>query len=1074
MPCHGVSRYPSSVSFSELSSSSVCSRRSHSFTSLRFSLASPPCSAHTLLLSASARYTHQRVATPPPSSSPRTHAPPPPPPPLIARMTTPSRASLAAALLSHDEGDGKRGGGVGVGGSAVLQPWRHLLHAEEPSVRVGDAEGEERGGAFEGVGMREDEEGAMRSFGLSTDEQGARSTPSFDLEREMSFRTSSLDFNSLPPHPRLDLSTEEEERLADEWGLSEVMSNVGSEDALRVELAGGAALARFPSTTRSEAGILTTVQRAPQKDAEQEEDVEVLETKSMPDLDRPRTISFADAVLEGLEQRLRNAPPPRASSTTSGDETSSTGTRVKILERTATQRMRARTTSLGPHAGMASLPSLSNLAGDGSVGDISSGRGGIATRDSLFQRPTSVYTTRASSIDALNPTSAAARPSIDALSLVPSRLSFALPSDPPSAAPDPPRPSTSLSTYTSRFDPLVIAAHRAQLAKDRPKFSNEEAGRPPRVVVMPAPLAGRARSPPGRKGWREGPDSGSESDDAEAEEEQEEEEEEVPEGLKDPLHPAGALYGRSLMDVIAERKAILKAQQRAYVPGSDGRKSMFEWKDGPVTGRQEEEVENVPLALVPGGQAALAAAAAKNQARATKVKSIFGPDLVYQRELAQMRELEEAERAEREERERVEEERRLREEARRRKGKLRKGGRGKKGEQAVREAAPRVQDAVEWQPETDVAEEEPVEVAAPADAPVMRHVPPVEPPASRQIVAPSISVPFDVSQAASPSDWFEEVLADPSATKETGDAASDEDDEDLYKPRPVSSLASYRRSSRAAAFNTRRNTFLPSDSSSSDADSDDLENFASPVDPVPSGANGDQRHLPFPGEPSSNGHDSVSQAETQDDVPLGVRYSRQAMALPQIQSTGLEDLSHLIPQEEHRAGAEEAEDEDDAPLGARFSRAMPPTDDGDDIPLVLRRIALAPSAAFAPRPPPQPFASIRPIGDDGKTVASDDSDDLPLGLKTAPTAPFAHQPAPYSFPPTMPYGASGAPFPYSTSQLSPPPLAPTFAPAIALPLPPNPHAQLALAQMQMQAAMQQQAVLAEGGLIERWRREISG
>ncbi|BGP21332.1 hypothetical protein JCM10295v2_000206 [Rhodotorula toruloides] len=924
----------------------------------------------------------------------------------------------------------------------------------------------------------------------------ARTSSLTIADRETSFRTSSLGGLDSPPtpHPRFDLSMEEEQRLTDEWGLSEVLSNAAESEYL---LRTGRGLARFPSTTRSEAGIVGRVDgrgEAEDRSGEADENVEVLETKSMPDLDRPRTVSFADAVLEGLEQRLRHAPPPRALSTRSNDDSSSTGTRIKILERTATQRLRARTQSLGPsQAGMASLPSLSNLSGDGSVGDLSSGRGGIAARDSLFQRPTSVHTTRTRSIDAPD-----ARPSMDGLSVVTSRLSLALPPDSvdPARPPTPsatdalsaPRPSNSLSTYTSRFDPLVIAAHRTELAKDRPRFANPDAGRPPKVVLMPAPLAGREESL-SRREWREGSDSASEGEaveggrEAEREEEDEEEEaEEVPEGLKEPLHPAGALYGRSLMDVIAERKAILKAQQRAYVPGSDGRKSMLEWNDsaagkdaferlGPA-GRDEE---NLPLALVPGGQAALAA----KKARAAKVQStmsIFGPDLVYQREIAQMRELEEVERAEREEREKQEEERRVSEEARRRKGKLRKGGKRKKGhEGGTGEAAPRVQEAVEWQPETVVvAEEEPVEFASPAEAPLHIDAPPADPHPSRRTIAPSISVSFGVSQAASTSDWFEEVLAAPSATKDADDALSDGEDGDLHRPRTVSSLALYHRPSSAAAFDTGHNIFLSSDSSSSDAESEDLDELTLPVNPSPSGAHSDTRHLPFPGEPSSNGHETASLAETQDDVPLAVRYSRHAVALPPIESTGLDDLVRLVPQDQRQEGADDVEDEDDAPLGARFSRMMPSTDDGDEIPLALRRVVLAPSAFAAPALQ-QAFASVRPIGDDGRTIASDNSDDLPLGLKTAATAPFSQYPrVTYPFPLAMPYPAPGAPFPCSTSQFFPQPIVPPFMPVTTSPLPPHPHAQLALAQMQMQAAMQQQAALAGEDSIDRWRRGISG
>lgn len=632
-----------------------------------------------------------------------------------------------ASLPGHGGKDADEGETtLRVGSSAVLGPWRHLLLEGELDV-LARADGDGGAGQGQGQGSTTDREAVVGSSSPSS----VGRLPSRD-RRAAAGWVNGVGGALLGSRADLDLDPDEEERLADEWGLSDVLSNAGSEEALAV-LRRDYLGANVPRATRSEVGVLVG-RRA--RDEEGDGDVEVLETKSMPDLDRPRTVSFADAVLESLEQRLSGAPmlPPRPRSTISGgdDDAGTTGTRVKILERTATQRMRARTRSLGP------LARATGLSGDGSVGEVPSGRSGIASRDSLFQRPSSVYTTRTASVGALD-AAALARPSMDGLSLAPSRLSLAFPSGPAVGAADdaplPARPATSLSlvapsiapsAYTSRFDPLVIAAHRAELAKDRPKFANPDGGKPPRVVLMPAPLAGRVASPP-RRMRREGPDLEENEEAREAAEKEDgdgegegREDEVVPEGLREPLHPAGALYGRSLMDVIAERKAILKAQQRAYVPGSDGRKSMFEMgaaaldRQTPAAQHDEGDEENVPLALVPGGGGAGGARQARAPAaRVKSTLSIFGPDLVYQRELAQMRELEETERAEREAREREEEAKRVRKEARRRKGKLRKGGRRKRrNEDALQDGALRPQEAVEWQPEAAVAAEEPVELAA--------------------------------------------------------------------------------------------------------------------------------------------------------------------------------------------------------------------------------------------------------------------------------------------------------------------------------------------------------------------------
>lgn len=240
------------------------------------------------------------------------------------------------------------------------------------------------------------------------------------------------------------------------------------------------------------------------------------------------------------------------------------------------------------------------------------------------------------------------------------------------------------SVFTSQFDPNIIRQQREKQLAERPNFTNPEAGKPPNVILMPAPLAGQRPQPP-KKPRKEGP-SGDSSEEVEEEDEEELEEEK-------PQRPAGALYGRSLMDIMAERKALLKAQQRAYVPGSDGRRGMMDWKDSPAAqeslaaqgalakleGRgnaedTDEVEEEVPLALLPAGGATRRKPKTDAITKSRSGLSIFGPDMLYQRELAAARKLEEEERLEREESERraqeVEQKRQVKDERRRLKKKM--------------------------------------------------------------------------------------------------------------------------------------------------------------------------------------------------------------------------------------------------------------------------------------------------------------------------------------------------------------------------------------------------------------------
>ncbi|GAA5898169.1 hypothetical protein JCM8208_000169 [Rhodotorula glutinis] len=1042
-----------------------------------------------------------------------------------------ARAQLAAALLSHDFSHEPLDPSLPVLSSAVLQPFRHLLDRPAPSSPS-------LSGSFELIDAPDAPENRVLPGQYAAPSELALSDHGSPLARRASLAGSaawSAHGFEAPPEP-LELSADEEERLASEWGLDEALSNAASDDgagrrrgssAFPEPGVSGAGLSRAFSAGAAASSSSGAVRRhgpGARHDEEDDDDaLEILETRSMPDaLDHGRPLSFAESILDGVEQRLAASTSGHVSSASplvsveDADAAASEGElgapRIKILERTPTQRrrlgQRLRTQSLGPAAGMSSLPSLADLSGDGSVGDIetlsSAGRSGLAVRDSLFLGPASSGLSRQGSAASprMSVAMSSSRGSTDlerASSFRPdSRLSVAIlpsrsdelahPDDHPSTSPTLSRASPG---FTSRFDPLVIAAQRAELAKERPAFVNPDAGKPPQVVLLPAPLAGRPPSPP-RRGRAEGPEPEGPSDGTVEEDEEpqqleddgdgEDEFEDAP-GLRKPLHPAGALYGRSLMDVMAERRAQLKAQQRAFVPGSDGRRAMFEWQasapapppDAAVV--DEAPVDEVPLALMPaGGRGRAPPRESPEKARGART-TIFGPDLLYQRELARAKELEEQERVEREEVERRERDKRERDERKKGRGKLVKGAK-RRSQMALdqvaapaqaQEWAPPVavlrQDEREWQPEQG---EEVVEELV-EDQP--RRSAPGAPLDRRNSLAPSLSIPLGLgtglTSTASGGDWFPAPV---DSTRPRAVGSDEEDDEDdAFRPRPISSLGGGGYLS-AGGEARRRSAFGMSDDEDDAESDDDGESLTrrSPADPQPrpsttsvdasdARVHGDGPHLPFPGDPSSHGHGSHNLPDSDDDdQPLGTRYSRQSLA-------------HILPPVDLGAAADD-DSEDDKPLGARFS-SIQPVPDEDDVPLAIRRMSLAPQQRLE-----APTARLHALDDDGRTV-SDESDDRPLGLKAGghlggggapvPTYPYRHHPhAPHGMPlaPGYPPVAPALPYSYSRFSLAAPTL-PGFG-GVGVP---DPQAQLALAQMQMQAAMQQQA----SDPIERWRNEVS-
>ena len=603
--------------------------------------------------------------------------------------------------------------------SAVLQPVQHLLREADRAKEDADVPVEALAVGGEDVRDSEAVDTVFAEGGIEF-----RRRPSYSNAATWSAAVSTN--SSLH---NLDLTKGEEERLADEWGLSEALSRAASVSSAASpgEQDGSKRSLERRLSVASDAALLSQ-----RKDddltgsgAANEDDLEILETRSEPALSRRMTITFADEVLGNLEQRLQAAATRAAlvrATTPDQDDGGyvSDGPRLKILERTPSQRRRERR----PHSSavLQSLPSLHDIAGDGSVEEWTSGaggRGGIASRDSLFRgaQATRRQSTAASSFhsDGLQlsrPTS-----SIDQYGVStrpPTRLSLLAmpgttssptaedgPADPsrsPESARDlHARPKSAMSVYTSRFDPAVMAAQRAELVKDRPKFVDPDAGKPPRVVLMPAPLAGQPVlpvQPPRPEGPEPLPDD---ADSSVFEDDLDEDGEEVPPGLQEPKRPAGALYGRSLLDVMAERKALLKGQQRAYVPGSDGRRQMFDVhgttaqqhplndEGAPMPAEAHEAdfdgtlSEDVPRRRTGAARPALVDRKAAGQ-------SIFGPDMLYQRELAMAKELEAIERQEREAHEQLEALKRDEAEQRKVRNKLRKGA-AKKRKGATTRAA---------------------------------------------------------------------------------------------------------------------------------------------------------------------------------------------------------------------------------------------------------------------------------------------------------------------------------------------------------------------------------------------------
>lgn len=504
--------------------------------------------------------------------------------------------------------------------SAILSPFRHLLAppvVEETRHDDDFLPTQDEDDSHLPPGAYSAGRASPMLFGGGSSERGSLDM----LSRRRSLGPSVLALDEQEEDP------EAEERLANEWGLGEIMSQLGSGSLPTSPVGGVMPLLPFPK------GMV-----------DDDDQVEALETRSMPDLDRPRALSTASLL-----------DPSAASPSAQGSDPPLR--RIRILERRGSDA-RLRTQSLGDGLQLPSfgdLPSFADMHPDTarrpSMDPLISPN--INARLSTFS--TSPEEQRRSLFSLGDHTSAAepnsrvsstfTRPhtAMSSYSRPLSRLSIA-PStslDPPSRGggpiddPDDSRPLSSLSirpstpaTFTSRFDPAAIAAARAEIEKERPVFANKQAGAPPAIVLMPAPLAGRPQSPPHRM-RKEGPESDHE-DEVEALAEGDEEA-----GL--PQRPAGALYGRSLMDVMAERQNLLRGRAKHYVSGQDGRRSMMDWGDSPaaqkVLGAQGEE---------------LAADEGNPNRRSKGVMSVFGEDVFYKRDMERLKLIQAEEAKERE------------------------------------------------------------------------------------------------------------------------------------------------------------------------------------------------------------------------------------------------------------------------------------------------------------------------------------------------------------------------------------------------------------------------------------------
>ncbi|SCZ91359.1 BZ3500_MvSof-1268-A1-R1_Chr1-2g01358 [Microbotryum saponariae] len=519
--------------------------------------------------------------------------------------------------------------------SALLEPFRHLMlpppPSPAPSVDVAPP------AAYTDDGAHAATPGSVPVLGVR-DEVEERPSDSTSQRLSDNFRSFTLsDRTNREGGPELD--DEAVSRLNEEWGLDDVFSRISSGEFSIVPT-----VVPLPPTIHT--GAPLPFPKSPQVASWLTKDVD--ETRSMPDLDQ-------------LDSPL---PDPSTS-------------KFRILERKpgdGSETARPRTQSLGVSVraslGSLSLPTLENVQTSTSSSGLVSSRllsdlcDGRLSNFSLAKHSEQVANPRRISSLPGAVTVGASSSSGDRLSRLGHATQSAGSSDAAPADAGSPASMTSsfaqlerevmgdypagpilvslgttdavpagARTFTSRFDPAYIEAQRLEAEQYRPQFANKLAGEPPKVVLMPAPLAGQPLAMLLAPPRAEGPDAPEEIED-----------EPVPRERIE--RPAGALYGRSLMDVMEDKKRTQKSKTKSYVPGADGRRAMMDWR-GTIAG-QEMIAKQQRLSLLEG----VDQTASLKQAR----KSMFGRDLLYERDMELIRAEKAAEEAERLEAEREEQE----------------------------------------------------------------------------------------------------------------------------------------------------------------------------------------------------------------------------------------------------------------------------------------------------------------------------------------------------------------------------------------------------------------------------------
>ncbi|KAI5479234.1 hypothetical protein MNV49_003928 [Pseudohyphozyma bogoriensis] len=752
-----------------------------------------------------------------------------------------NRYQLAAALLDYDDPNASQAGpSPRALQSAVLSPFRHIIQPSPVLDPSPTAAWTQAGEAQRGRAADDREVGRRPSFG---DDIQRRYSKSFGGSIMGDWEDEKLDEGEV-------------EHLAEEWGLSDLLSQLGSPTLAtkaEIELKSDGAGA---SGGQSDTGA-----------------GDYLETRSMPDLLRGRItsdLSIAPSV-SVLEQPVDPV-----------DDTGLPQVRLKIIKRPRGSRQRAH--SLGT-AKTLDLPTLdtsflnfdtefrSNVPRPRSSSSYSLS----SRRLSDFALPSDALNTvpfPSTSSDAPRP-SLSSRP-IPALSSSPfppsgDQSRARTPSTDESMAARPTSAfSMTPSTFTSRFDPQMQALAKQELEKDRPVFANKKAGAPPKTILLPAPLAGQPLAPPPRVRV-EGPESDSEPEDEveAATGEGDDADSSLMQSWSKNRRPAGRLYGRSLMDVLADRKEANKAQQRHHNPALDGRRPMAEWSDSPAA------------------RAQLAASALLEPETLPRTKSslsIFGPDLIYQRDMRKRLELDAIENAEREEEERKEAEIRERERLKNERKKL-----VRKSMQLARDAAERKLEGV-----PSPLPSSPSTTADKIESPVLVSNVPLVP---KHTITPSLSLPTGIS--SSNEDWFKV-----DAASSSGSESSDDDSEE----RPVDSQRPKRRPPRNSWHHLSFDQGSTGDQSMERRPSDTMEVLSAELGERLSRMPDPPRlQLDFSSIETSADERAPSPVDS-DDVPLGLR----AIGKSAVNLDDDEDVPLAVRQRDLQNAAL---DEDDRPLG---------------------------------------------------------------------------------------------------------------------------------------------------------------